>query len=201
MQAFLFDIDGTLVDSSAAVERVWRQVAHEFSADATAILRNCHGRRDTDVADEFFAPEVKEAVLERVSSLDTEAVADVVPIPGARQLLATLDEGQWAAVTSGPRPLMTARLQAAGLPVPAVLVTAHDVQFGKPHPEGFLLAARALGVPPASCVVVEDSPAGVAAGKAAGAFVVGVTTTHPAGALAAADVVVNDLSELPRAVC
>ena len=197
MRAFLFDIDGTLVDSSASIERVWRQVAREFGVDVGKILGNSHGRRDVDVAEEFFEPEVIEAVLVRVNALDTELVNGAVPVRGAQQLLATLDDDQWAAVTSGPRPLMAARLQAAGLPVPHVLITAEDVHFGKPHPEGFLLAAEALGVPPTSCVVVEDSPFGVAAGKAAGAFVVALTTTHSVAVLTAADLVVSDLSQLP----
>ena len=200
MRAFLFDIDGTLVDSSVSIERVWRQVAHEFGVDEAEILQNCHGRRDVDVAQDFFKPEVIEAVLARVNALDTECVNGAVPVRGAQQLLATLDDGQWAAVTSGPRPLMAARLRAAGLPVPPVLITADDVHFGKPHPEGFLLAAKALGVPPTSCVVVEDSPAGVAAGKAAGALVVALTTTHSADVLTAADIVVSDLSELPGVI-
>ncbi len=196
-RALLFDIDGTLVDSSASVERVWRQVAREFGGDEAEILRVCHGRRDVDVASDFFTPEVTEAVLARVSALDNETAAEALPAPGARELLARLDDGQWAAVTSGPRPLMTARLRAAGLPVPAVLITADDVRNGKPHPEGFLLAAHALGAAPTNCVVVEDSPAGVAAGKAAGALVVAVTTTHAAELLAAADLVVGSLSDLP----
>ena len=200
MRAFLFDIDGTLVDSSASIEHVWQQVATEFGVDADRVLGACHGRRDVDVVEEFFEPGARDAVIERVNVLDTQFVNGAVPAPGARQLLATLDDGQWAAVTSGPRPLMAARLRAAGLPVPPVLITADDVHFGKPHPEGFLLAAAALGVPPASCVVVEDSPAGVAAGKAAGALVVAVTTTHPADLLSEADIVVTALSELPGAI-
>ncbi len=196
-RALLFDIDGTLVDSSASVERVWRQVAREFGGDEAEILRVCHGRRDVDLVGDFFTPEVTEAVLARVSALDNVTAAEALPAPGARELLARLDDGQWAAVTSGPRPLMTARLRAAGLPVPAVLITADDVRNGKPHPEGFLLAAHALGAAPTNCVVVEDSPAGVAAGKAAGALVVAVTTTHAAELLAAADLVVGSLSDLP----
>ena len=200
MKAFLFDIDGTLVDSSAVVERVWRQVAREFGVDADPILRNCHGRRDVDMAEEFFEPQVRQAVVERISSLDTEAVGEVVAIPGAQELLAAMEEGRWAVVTSGPRLLMTGRLRAAGLPVPAVLVSSDDVQAGKPDPEGFLLAAEALGLSPSCCVVVEDSPAGVAAGKAAGAVVVAITTTHAAADLAGADIVVTALSELPGAV-
>ncbi len=197
VRALLFDIDGTLVDSSASVERVWRQVARQFGGDEAEILRVCHGRRDVDLVGDFFAPEVTEAVLARVSALDNETAAEALPSPGARQLLARLSDGQWAAVTSGPRPLMTARLRAAGLPVPAVLITAEDVRSGKPNPEGFLLAAHLLRAVPTSCVVVEDSPAGVAAGKAAGALVVAVTTTHPAELLAGADLVVGSLSDLP----
>ncbi len=197
VRALLCDIDGTLVDSSASVERVWRQVAGEFGADGAEIVRVCHGRRDVDLVGDFFTPEVTEAVLARVSALDDETAAEALPAPGARELLARLDDGQWAAVTSGPRPLMTARLRAAGLPVPAVLITADDVRNGKPHPEGFLLAAHALGAAPTNCVVLEDSPAGVAAGKAAGALVVAVTTTHSAELLAGADLVVGSLSDLP----
>ncbi len=197
MRAFLFDIDGTLVDSSVTIERVWRQVAREFGVDEAGILRNCHGRRDIDVAQEFFKPESQDAVLARVNALDTTFVNGAVAVRGAQQLLATLDHRLWAAVTSGPRPLMSARLQSAGLPVPRVLITGDDVHYGKPHPEGFLLGARALGIPPTSCVVVEDSPPGVAAGKAAGALVVALTTTHSADALTAADIIVSDLSELP----
>jgi sugar-phosphatase len=197
VRAFLFDIDGTLVDSSVSIERVWRQVAREFGVDAAEILRNCHGRRDVDVAQEFFKPESRQAVLVRVNALDSAFVNGAVPVRGAQQLLAALDHSLWAAVTSGPRPLMTARLQTAGLPVPEVLITGDDVRCGKPDPEGFLLAAKALGMPPTNCVVVEDSPPGVAAGRAAGAFVVALTTTHPADVLGAADIIVSDLSELP----
>ncbi len=145
MQVFLFDIDGTLVSSAASIEHVWRQVAAEFGADVAGVLSACHGRRDTDMVEEFFAPGLREAVMARVNFLDTASVGQVVASAGAKDLLARLDVGQWAAVTSGPRPLMAARLRAAGLPVPEVLITADDVEFGKPHPEGYLMAATGIG--------------------------------------------------------
>ena len=196
MRKFLFDIDGTLVDSSAVVERVWREVAAEFGADADVILAHCHGRLDTDIVGEFFRPETAGAALLMVSSLESAALDGVVAMEGARELLAALAPGDWAAVTSGPRQLMTGRLRVSGLPVPAVFVTADDVSAGKPDPQGFLIAAAALGAPPGACVVVEDSPAGIAAGKAAGALVVGVTSTHRRDALTAADVIIGGLPEL-----
>jgi mannitol-1-/sugar-/sorbitol-6-phosphatase len=197
MQKILFDIDGTLVNSSAVVERVWRLVADQHGADAQAILGNCHGRLDTDVVREYFRPEVAQAVLEQVHLMETEAVDGVVAMPGAQALLATLRPGDWAVVTSGSRQLMTARVRAAGLPVPEVFIAAEDVSRGKPDPEGFLLAAAALGASPADCVVVEDSPAGIAAGRAAGARVVGIISTHQAAALGEADIVIAGLDELP----
>lgn len=196
VRPLLFDVDGTLVDSRDAVTAVWRQVADCFGVDAEAILRVCHGRRDEDVVAEFFAPDLTAGVLDMIAELELACADEVAAMPGADALLASLPAGAWAAVTSGSRVLMTARLRAAGLAAPVVLIAADDVGGGKPDPEGFLLAARQLGVEANDCVVVEDAPAGVSAGKAAGAYVVAVSTTHPAEVLWEADTVVNGLPDL-----
>ncbi|MFI1417032.1 HAD-IA family hydrolase [Streptomyces sp. NPDC020731] len=194
--SFLFDIDGTLVDSRELITDVWRQVADEFGADPEAILAVCHGRRDADVVPMFFRPEDVPAVLARIPRLEEERGGLVRPVPGAPALLGGLADDRWAAVTSGPSALMAGRLRDAGLPVPKVLVAADHVEQGKPHPEGYLAAASALRADPARCVVVEDAPAGVAAGRGAGMFVVAVTTTHTAAELGDAHVVLERLDEV-----
>ncbi|WP_328946842.1 HAD-IA family hydrolase [Streptomyces sp. NBC_00250] len=194
---FLFDIDGTLVDSSGLIVSVWKRVAAEFGADAQAILSVCHGRRDSEVVPLFFRPEDIPRVTVRIQELEAEGVGLLHPVPGAPELLRGLPSGRWAAVTSGPSLLMTGRLSAVGLPSPEVLVAADHVRRGKPDPESYLAAAVALGVDPGACVVVEDAPVGVAAGREAGMFVIGLTTTHTAAQLAGADVVVASLAEVP----
>ncbi|MEW1584340.1 HAD-IA family hydrolase [Micromonospora vinacea] len=193
---FLLDIDGTLIDSRTVVEDAWREAAAQFGADADAILQACHGRRDEDIVEEFFPQPVHAAVLGRIATVEQDRASDVVAMPGARDFLTDL--GVWAAVTSGSRRLMTARLCGAGLPVPDVLIAADDVRRGKPDPEGYLAAAARLGVDIRGCVVVEDSPTGVAAGKAAGAFVVGLAMNS--SSLTQADVVVGTLADVVHVV-
>jgi sugar-phosphatase len=178
------------------VEGVWRAVADEFGAEVDALLRVCHGRRSEDLVREFFAAPTHAAVVARIDEMEGARADEVTAIDGAAELIAAWGPRPWAAVTSGPRALMAARLAVAGLPVPAVLIGADDVERGKPDPEGYLAAARALGVDPAHCLVVEDAPAGIAAAKAAGARVVAVTTTHAATDLAGADEVVTSLRAL-----
>ena len=191
----LFDIDGTLVDSTATVERSWGIWAKEYGADYQEVLKVCHGTRTEDTVARFVASQQRAAATARLLALQELADLDgVVALPGARQLLDALPHGHWAAVTSGPRSLMAARLAAAGLPDPKLLIGAEDVSSGKPSPEGYLKAAAALGFEARECLVVEDAPAGVGAGRAAGAQVLAVTTTHHADELADADVVVTDLS-------
>jgi mannitol-1-/sugar-/sorbitol-6-phosphatase len=191
MTAVLFDCDGVLVDSAASVERAWRRWAAERGLDGDAIVAVAHGRRTEDTIRELGLPGDVAAEVDLLEAYEVADAASVHAFPEAAALLAELPPGSWAVVTSGTRALVTSRLAAAGLPLPAVLVTAEDVAAGKPDPEGYLEAARRLGRPPADCVVVEDAPAGVQAALAAGMRVVGLTTTHPADELVAATLVAS----------
>lgn len=139
-------------------------------------------------------PPQQAAATARELALELADFDGVVALPGSSRILDALSPSQWAAVTSGERSLMIARLKASGLPVPHVLIAAEDVSTGKPNPEGYLKAARALGFQPQDCLVIEDSPAGIGAGRAAGAQVLAVTTTHSRAELVGADVVVPGLS-------
>jgi sugar-phosphatase len=183
LDAILFDMDGTLVDSTQSVERQWRRWAPRHGLDPEAFIAVAHGRRTLDTLQEL-APQL--ATEEEAARFDAEEAADddgVVEVPGAAALIAQLPPDRWAIVTSAQRALAAARLATAGLPVPEVLVSGEDVREGKPHPEGYLLAARRLGVDPARCLVVEDTPAGIGAGLAAGMHVLGITQTYPANTL------------------
>jgi sugar-phosphatase len=195
-EAVLFDVDGTLVDSRVPVERAWLVAAEEFGVDPDPLLADCHGHRTEETARDYFPAGLQRQVVARVDALELSAVNGIRATAGAAELLARLPEGRWAAVTSGGRRLMTARLRSAGLPVPHVLIAAEDVTRGKPDPEGYLLAAARLGFEAAACLVVEDAPVGIRAGRAAGATVAVVTTTYPAARLESADLIVGSLEEL-----
>ncbi|MFT4228827.1 MAG: HAD-IA family hydrolase [Microbacterium sp.] len=176
-RAVLLDMDGTLVDSTAAVERIWLSWAEGHGLDPATVLEVVHGRQGHEsMAILLPHRSTAENLADNVRHLreETSDLDGVVAIPGARELLAALDGQPHALVTSADVALMEARMGAAGLSVPALAVTAERVSASKPHPEGFLLAARLLGVDPVDCVVFEDSGAGIEAGKAAGMRVVGV---------------------------
>ena len=194
VDAILFDIDGTLVDSTASVVRTWKTWAATRGLDAEAILRVCHGRRTEDTLVEFLPPDQHPAALVELARLERADMHDVLALPGTQSLLPRLPADRWAAVTSGSQDVMRARLIASGLPIPDVLVSAEAVAAGKPDPEGYLKAAAALGRDIRRCLVVEDAPAGIQAGRAAGARVLAVATSHPAADLTSADVVVPDLT-------
>jgi mannitol-1-/sugar-/sorbitol-6-phosphatase len=198
--ALLFDNDGTLVSSLDSVERCWTRWAKEYGITAEQFGRVAlHGRPAAEiVADLLPARLVPEAVA-RVEQLEVDDVPGGVRLlPGTRDLLDSLPADRWAVVTSATRRLAEARLDAVGI-LPKTLIAADDITRGKPDPEPYLLAARQLGVDPARCVVFEDAPAGLRAGRAAGMTTVALATTHRAEELDA-DLVVEDLSVLSALV-
>ncbi|MEE6389211.1 HAD-IA family hydrolase [Microbacterium paraoxydans] len=176
-RAALLDMDGTLVDSTAVVERLWLAWAEPHGIDPETVLRTVHGRQGHQSM-AILLPERDHAINLRENEvmLATEAsdVDGVIGIPGAEDLLAALRPFPHAVVTSANVALMTARMGQAGLTVPELAVTAESVSASKPDPEGFLLAARTLGIDPADCVVFEDSGAGIQAAHAAGMRVIGI---------------------------
>ena len=192
-QALLFDLDGVLVDSRVVVERTWRRWAERHHMDPVALLQIAHGRRTRDtlqVAAPQLATDAEVAWLDSTELHDREGLTEV---PGAKALLTVLPADRWAIVTSCGRDLAAARLASAGLPLPEVLVTSEAVEHGKPAPEGYLRGAERLGHDPATCLVLEDAPAGVAAGQAAGARVLGLTTSYTAKELPGVVATIPDL--------
>lgn len=192
--AVLFDLDGVLVASQALIERQLRSWAESQGLDGTTVVRLSHGRTDVElireVAPHLNAEEEAGLMAEREAK-DTQGLR---PCKGAARILAALPARRWAIVTSGHSSVAYARLGSTGLPAPEVLVTAESVRRGKPAPDGYLLGARLLGVEPEDCVVIEDAPAGVAAGRAAGAQVLGVDPTAERDL--GADLVVAELTAI-----
>ena len=178
-RAFLFDMDGTLLNSIAAAERVWSIWAERHGLDVEAFLATIHGVRAIDTITRQALPGVDPEVEARwITEAELNDVEGVVAIPGAVEFLTRLPADQWALVTSAPKALALRRLQAAGIPVPTVLVTAEDVASGKPDPACYVLGAQRLGVAVQDCLVFEDAAVGIRAGEAAGADIMVVTSTH-----------------------
>lgn len=199
-RALLLDMDSTLVDSTAVVERCWRRWADKHELDADAVVLHVHGRQGyLTMADWLPERPMAENYAENSKMLadetaDTDGISEV---PGAAVFLSAIQEFPHALVTSADDALAAVRMGAAGLPMPPLSVTADDVQHSKPHPQGFLIAAEKLGVPAEECIVLEDSEAGIEAARAAGMQVVGV---GPRAAAHHPDLHVNDLTELPAVV-
>ena len=177
--AFLFDMDGTLINSTAAAERVWARWAEEHGLDVKTFLPTMHGARAVDTVRRLGLPGVdpeQEAI--RITDAEVLDVEGIVPLPGAAEFLKALPPAKWTIVTSSPLELAKRRLAAAGIPVPDNLVTAEDVKVGKPNPDCYLLAAKKLGADVTDCLVVEDAVPGILAGDAAGADVMVISATH-----------------------
>lgn len=177
--AFLFDMDGTILNSIRAAERVWSDWARRQGLDVADFLPKMHGSRGVDTIARLNLPGVDpEHEARLVTEAEIADVGDVVAISGAAAFLSSLPPDRWAIVTSSPLRLARRRLEAAGLSLPKFMVTAEDVKVGKPDPQCYILGAERLGVSPRDCLVFEDVAAGILAGEAAGADVMVVTATH-----------------------
>ncbi len=196
--ALLFDLDGVLVDSTPAVSRVWRRWAIEHGFDPAEVVARAHGRPSLTTVREYLPNANHELENREVERREIADLEGVIPLPGALELLASLPPDRWTIVTSCTRPLAEVRIRAAGLPLPRKLITSSDITHGKPHPEPYLKGASLLGFPPTECVVLEDVPAGVRAGKAAGAKVIAFKTTLQESALreAGADWILNNCADI-----
>lgn len=177
--AFLFDMDGTVLNSIAAAERIWAAWAVRHGVDVESFLPTIHGVRAIDTITRLNLPGVDaQAQAAVITEAEIADVEGIVEIPGAAALLNGLPKDRWAMVTSAPRDLALRRMAAAGIPEPAVMITAEDVQAGKPDPAGYLLAAKRLGLEPRDCLIFEDATVGIQAAEAAGAPLMIITTTH-----------------------
>jgi len=179
-------MDGVLVDSTPAVARVWHRWAIDHGFDPEDVVRRAHGRPSRTTIRELLPNADVDAEDRKVEQAEIEDLDGVLPLPGVQQLLSKLPVAHWTIVTSCTRPLAEVRLRAAGLPIPQNMITSSDIRHGKPHPEPYLKAASILGYPSADCVVVEDAPAGIQAGKASGARVIAFPTTMDRAELQAA---------------
>ena len=202
----LFDLDGVLIDSTPAVTRVWRQWAMEHGFDPEEVVARVHGRPSLATVREYLPNADHAAENREIERREMRDADGIITLPGARELLLTFNPHRlihrWTIATSCTRSLAEVRLRAADLPVPERIVTSTDVTMGKPHPEPFLKAAARLGFPSSDCIVVEDVPAGIRAGKAAGARVIAFRTTVEEAELrrAGADFILNNCADVSVAL-
>jgi sugar-phosphatase len=199
--ALLFDMDGVLINSTQVAARVWSEWALQHGFDPETVVNMAHGRPSRTTIRDLMPNCDVEREDREVQRREMEDVEGVVLLPGARELLDSLPADRWTIATSCTRPLAEVRLRAAGLPIPEKIVTSSDVRNGKPDPEPYLKAAEKLGFAASDCIVVEDVPAGVAAGKAAGARVIAFLTTLPRPDLEAvhADWIVRNCADITLA--
>jgi sugar-phosphatase len=191
-------MDGVLIDSTPAVARVWRGWAIEHGFDPVEVVARAHGRPSLTTVREYLPHADHEAENREVERREIADIAGVVPLPGALELLAGLPPDRWSIVTSCTRPLAEVRIKAAGLPMPNKIVTSNDIVHGKPHPDPYLKGAAILGFAGHECIVIEDAPAGIRSGKAAGSRVIAFRTTASDERLreAGADWIVNNCANI-----
>ena len=194
--AIIFDMDGVIIDSSTVVEKVWSEWAMENKIPWENVKNYIHGKRTVETIRQF-APELdEEAVVKTIEDKQAEDINNICIGKGVIDFLEITKNCIWAIVTSNTRTAALNKLKIVQFNPPDVLITGDDVRNGKPSPEGYLMAASTIGVAPENCVVVEDSPVGIEAGKSAGMYVIAVKTTHGETFLRNADMIVDDLYEM-----
>ena len=197
-RGILFDLDGVLVDSTPAVARVWASWAAQHGFDPAEVVKEAHGKPSIATIRELLPNADHDAENREIERREIADTNGVIPLPGAMELLQALPLDRWAIVTSCTRPLAHVRIAAAGLPKPKHIITSTDVKHGKPDPEPYINGAQLLGFPASDCIVLEDAPAGIRAGKAAGARVLALRTTMSDDELqqAGPDWIVNNCADL-----
>ncbi len=195
-RGLLFDMDGVLVSSIGSVNRCWRRWAAIYQVPGAENFEVPHGTRAIDTV-KLLRPDIDPVEgLRVIEDMEIDDTEDLTVLPGVRELLASLPPDRWAIVTSATKRLLLGRLQAAGLPIPERIISGDMVERGKPDPEPYRRGAELLALRPEECTVVEDAPAGVGAGKAAGCRVLAVLGTHEASRLGQADWITPSLTEL-----
>lgn len=195
-QAVLFDLDGVLVDSTPCVTRVWSDWAVEHGLDPEYVVHVAHGQKAIETVRKVAPQLDAQREFEEVERREINDTDGLRVLPGAKELLTALTLERYTIVTSGTRRLAIKRLEVAGLPVPPKIVTADDVQRGKPDPEPYLRGAQVLGFPATDCLVFEDAPSGIRSALAAGATAIAVPTTYAADQLTAATSIISSLAEV-----
>ena len=199
-RGLLFDMDGVLLSSIASVQRCWAAWAEMYGVPPEKALRVTHGRRAIDTVITLRPDIDPVAGMKAIEDLEVADTQDTKALPGAVELLQSLPTDRWTIVTSASARLTKVRLAAAGIPMPDKLVTADNVTVGKPDPEPYRKGAELLGLSAADCIVVEDAPAGVGAGVAAGSRVLGITGHYSAEDLKATEWVVGSLADVKASV-
>ncbi|KAI8089366.1 HAD-like domain-containing protein [Halteromyces radiatus] len=202
IKGFVFDLDGTMIDTTPLVIKHWYQFAEEHGLDPVKILATSHGRRSIETIAEWVPSKATQEHVDYYERRLADETDGVKVLPGVKALLDTIPFGKWGVCTAGTSYMAVNRFKQCGIQIPVSLSTGDKVTHGKPHPEGYLKAAELLNLPPTDCVVFEDAPAGVKAGKAAGMTVIACTTTHTAEQLkqAGADHIVSYLTDVTISV-
>lgn len=195
-RAIIFDLDGVLVDSAEVVENYWREWAVKHQLPPERVIKTAHGRRTVDAITELLPHTDAQKEAEKIAHEEGTQTDGLKIFEGAKELLESLPEGSWAVATSGTKSTALTRLNFAGIPIPKILITAEDVDTGKPDPQVYILASKRLRIAPSKCIVIEDTPAGIEAARRAGMTPIAVTTTHSQKELGDAEVIVPSIGAL-----